>query len=83
MWEVGEKVVRSESFSILFVLGPKHVGVANFIKMSQKLQLAGWTQENKTEDSKSIDIIKYRYFLNASVCCIHSRKLNMSLYHKL
>lgn len=35
MWELVDKVGRSESLSIAFVVGPKLVSVLNYIKLSQ------------------------------------------------
>lgn len=36
--QVIEKVVRSETFSITFVLRPHHASATNFIELSQKWQ---------------------------------------------
>lgn len=39
IWQVVEKLVQSELFSIVVVLGPKYVRVANFIKISKNYGL--------------------------------------------
>lgn len=46
--KVVERLLRSQPFTIAFVLGLKHGRVPNLIKTSQKLLRVGWTQENKT-----------------------------------
>lgn len=41
VWDVVEKVIQFEPFSIAFVFALKHAGVQNFITISRKLRYMG------------------------------------------
>lgn len=76
------QLVRSQRFLIEFILGPKHVRIPNFIKMSWKLQPVCSTQEymdrQAQTDCESIGITSEEAISNPSGFFNRPHKL----YHK-